>query len=186
MRPKRLVAGAALIAVLAVVVLPQVAGSRSPSPQHPVEAAAFQAVQVDSSTGGSEAVYQLDPAARSANSLVEDATFSEPGRSADAPAGKVALPAVSASARSGIKPPRYSMYGLASWYDNGTTALRLPYGTLVRICGAGGCVERRVTDYGPAAYFRPVRVADLMPSDFRAICGCGWYAGLTSVRVDVY
>ncbi|MGZ6340349.1 MAG: hypothetical protein ACXWMX_00715 [Candidatus Limnocylindrales bacterium] len=186
MRPKRLVAGAALIAAFAMVALPQVAGSRTPSPQRPVEAAAFQAVQLDPSTGGSETIYQLDPAARSANSLIEDATFSEPGRSSDAPAAKPALPNASAIVRTAIKPPSYSLYGLASWYDNGTTAVRLPRGTMVRICGAGGCVERRVTDYGPAAYFRPVRVADLMPGDFRAICGCGWFAGLTSVRVDVY
>lgn len=186
MRPKRLVASAALIAVLAVVALPQVVGSRTPSQDRPVEAAAFQAVQSKALAGGSVAVYRLDDAARSANALAQDATLVEPSRTAGAAPGRPAALQGVAAIRSAIKPPRYSLTGLASWYDNGTTAMRLPYGTTVRICGAGGCVIRQVTDWGPSAAFRPVRIVDLMPSDFRAVCGCSWWSGLTTVRVDVY
>ena len=47
------------------------------------------------------------------------------------------------------KPPRYTLTGFATFYDNGTTAMRLPRGTLVVICGGGGCIERVVNDYGP-------------------------------------
>ena len=36
--------------------------------------------------------------------------------------------------------------------------MRLPRGTVVIICGNGGCVERVVNDYGP---IKPSRVVDL-------------------------
>ena len=81
------------------------------------------------------------------------------------------------------KPPRYKLSGLASFYDAGFTAMRLPKGTVVRICGAGGCILRTVTDYGPQS---PGRVIDLYRPDFFAICGCASYSGLTRVTVSVY
>ena len=50
-----------------------------------------------------------------------------------------------------VRLPRRKLSGEATFYDNGTTAMRLPGGTLVRICGPGGCIVRTVTDYGPQA-----------------------------------
>ncbi len=47
--------------------------------------------------------------------------------------------------------------------------MRLPRGTVVIICGGGGCIERTVTDYGPQD---PARVVDLYKPDFFRICGC--------------
>ena len=77
------------------------------------------------------------------------------------------------------------LHGLASWYDNGTTAMRLPRGTHIRICGERGCVNRVVTDWGPASWLSD-RVVDLMPRDFVAVTGLGLGAGLADVTVYVY
>ena len=68
----------------------------------------------------------------------------------------------------------------------GTTAMRLPRGTIIRICGDGGCILRTVTDYGPSAAIRPVRIIDLDRADFFAICGCPSWSGTTTVTVSVY
>ena len=87
------------------------------------------------------------------------------------------------AAASARKPPRYSITGEATFYDHGTTAMRLPRGTVVVICGDGGCVERVVTDYGPQA---PERIVDLYRPDFFAICGCPSWSGVTKVTVHVY
>jgi len=81
------------------------------------------------------------------------------------------------------KPGRYTLRGIATFYDNGTTAMRLPMGTVVRICGAGGCILRTVTDYGPQ---KPERIVDLYRPDFFAVCGCASWSGTTEVTVTVY
>ena len=81
------------------------------------------------------------------------------------------------------KPPRYTLSGYATFYDNGTTAMRLPRGTVVVICGNGGCLERVVNDYGPQ---KEIRIVDLYRPDFFRICGCGWWSGTTWVTVRVY
>lgn len=75
--------------------------------------------------------------------------------------------------------------GLASWYDNGTTAMRLPYGTHIRICGAKTCVSRIVRDWGPARYLSN-RVVDMTPADFVRVTGRSLGAGLAPVRVYIY
>ena len=61
--------------------------------------------------------------------------------------------------------------------------MRLPRGTVVKICGKGGCIVRVVNDYGPQ---KKSRVVDLYRPDFFAICGCPSYAGTTQVTVYVY
>ncbi|HEV7604067.1 MAG TPA: hypothetical protein VGO15_03815, partial [Candidatus Limnocylindrales bacterium] len=81
------------------------------------------------------------------------------------------------------KAARYTLTGFATFYDNGTTAMRLPRGTLVVICGGGGCIERVVNDYGP---IKKTRVVDLYRPDFFDICGCPWFSGTTTVTVYVY
>ena len=62
--------------------------------------------------------------------------------------------------------------------------MRLPRGTIIRICGDGGCIERTVTDYGP----RPAqsRIVDMYRPDFFKICGCASVSGTTKVTVSVY
>jgi hypothetical protein len=79
--------------------------------------------------------------------------------------------------------PKYTLSGGATFYDNGTTAMRLPRGTVVKICGNGGCIVRVVNDYGPQ---KKSRVVDLYRSDFFEVCGCPSYAGTTQVTVYIY
>ncbi len=81
------------------------------------------------------------------------------------------------------KPARSTVTGTATFYDAGTTAMRLPAGTVIRVCGAGGCLERTVEDYGP---FGSGRVIDLYRPDFFAICGCPSTSGTAKVTVYVY
>jgi len=62
--------------------------------------------------------------------------------------------------------------------------MRLPRGTTVIICGAGGCIERVVDDYGPIAGTN--RIVDLYRPDFFRVCGCPSWSGVTNVTVSVY
>ena len=183
-RPRKLVAVAVLTAAIALVALPGLAGSRSPRPDQPLDAAAFQTISANAITGGSAPdVDPLDSAYRSDGFLTADSTFIEPGEDQATPHGptRVATPAINAG--SVMKPPRYTLSGYATFYDNGTTAMRLPRGTVVVICGGGGCIQRTVTDYGP---IRTDRVVDLYRPDFFDICGCPSFAGTTWVTVKVY
>ena len=83
------------------------------------------------------------------------------------------------------KPPRFSLTGWASFYDYGTTAMRdVPRGTTIVICGAAGCIQRVVSDYGPSK--AGGRLIDMYRPDFFQICGCGWWSGTTWVSVKVY
>jgi hypothetical protein len=182
-----LVASAALTAGLALVALPSLVGSRTPGRMPVLEAAAFQpviAIADDARTA--TGLVTLDAAHRSAGYLAADQALSEPGADRAAPAARPSVALPKAAAESIAKAPRASMSGYASFYDNGTTALRLPRGTRVLICGAGGCIQRIVSDYGPNKRVHPDRVADLYRPDFFRICGCPWYAGTTWVTVKVY
>jgi hypothetical protein len=184
-RPSRLVVGPALIAALALAALPGLTGSRVPSPLEPLPASAFQPLSVPANNARSTLqIDPLDAALEAAGSLSEHDAFIEPG---DAPqTGPTARASVdqpdprSAFAR---KPPRYTLTGVATFYDNGTTAMRLPRGTVVIVCGDSGCVERVVNDYGP---IRQSRIVDLYRADFFDICGCPWWSGTTTVTVSVY
>jgi hypothetical protein len=186
-RPSRLVAGAALTAALALVAMPGLAGSWSPARAPQLPAAAFHSVSITANTARSGSrIGALDAADRSAGHLAADATFLEPGTERPAPAGRPDVRLPSAPVASEARPPRSSMSGYASFYDHGTTAVRLPRGTLVVICGGGGCIERVVTDYGPSKSVHPDRVADLYRADFFRICGCPSFSGTTWVTVNVY
>lgn len=124
----------------------------------------------------------LDADGRADGFVDEDGAFIEPGESWVAPP----RPVVSQPAgRSGWawKEPRYTLSGYATFYDHGTTAMRLPRGTRVVICGAAGCLERVVNDYGPQ---KEIRIVDMYRPDFFQICGCGWWSGTTWVTVKVY
>jgi len=185
MRPSRTVASAALTAALALGALPGLAGSHQPGPNRPVDAAAFRQVILASSFDRSgTSIATLDAALRSDGNLAPGARFSEganrhvtfPSRS------KAAGPAVSPSWS--WKPPKSTVAGEASWYSYGTTAMRLPRGTVVVICGDGGCIERVINDYGPAA--STGRVIDLYKPDFAQVCGCSASQGVTEVSVKIY
>lgn len=184
----KFVAIAALSAAVALVAAPGVVGSRTPSPVRAIEAAAFQSLQSDASDATTSVAVSADPALRSANALDASARFAEP------PSGVLAIPLVRAAIRSQpvpafratIKPPKYTLTGVASFYDNGTTAMRLPPGTVIRVCGAGGCLDRVVNDWGPSAAFKPARIIDMYRPDFFAVCGCRSSAGLTQVTVSIY
>jgi len=183
-RPRKLVAIAVLTAAVALVALPGLPGSRSPRPEQPLDAAAFQNVRDTAITGGSAPdVDPLDLTYRSEGFLTSDSTFIEPGDAQTAPNARPKVTSPSVDAASVLKPPRYTLSGYATFYDNGTTAMRLPRGTIVVICGGGGCIQRVVTDYGPV---KESRIVDLYRPDFFRICGCPSWSGTSWVTVKVY
>jgi hypothetical protein len=182
--PSRTVAVAALTAALALAALPGLAGSREPGRDQPIAAAAFRDVILAATRDRAiVAVAAPDSAYASAGRIEAGSGFQDaPGAEvppAEHPA--VAIPKVRPAWE--WKPPQYTLTGYATFYDNGTTAMRLPRGTIVVICGEAGCLERVVNDYGP---IKPTRVVDMYRPDFFKICGCGWWAGTTWATVWVY
>ncbi len=185
MRPSKTVAIAALTAAIALGSLPGLVGSREPSPDRPIDAAAFRNVILATTGNRSDpAIDGPDGAYAAAGRLEAGSTFTETRAGDAAPLAErptVAVP--TAPAAWNWKTPKYKLSGYATFYDNGTTAMRLPRGTVVVICGAAGCIDRTVTDYGP---IKPERIVDLYRPDFFRICGCGWWSGTTWVTVSVY
>ena len=185
MRPSRTVARAVLTAALALGALPGLAGSHDTSPDRPIDAAAFRQVILASTIDRTGApIASPDAAQISAGLLTGSDKFSEGAdASVDFPArANASLPKVSPAWA--WKPPKSTLTGYASWYTYGTTAMRLPRGTVVVICGAAGCLERVINDYGPVA--SGGRIIDMYKPDFFAICGCGWWSGTTTVTVRIY
>lgn len=191
MRPPRLVVGSVLTAALVLVVLPVTAGSRVPTPFEPVPAGAFQQINIPATAAGSadasDATYLSEGALEPHSAIVEPPAGSVAAPEArpkadapNAPAGSTRKGALSASLPGKAK---YTLSGGATFYDNGTTAMRLPRGTVVKICGKGGCIVRVVNDYGPQ---KKTRVVDLYRPDFFRICGCPSWSGTTQVTVYVY
>jgi hypothetical protein len=184
-RPRNLVAGTALTAALALVALPGLVDSRTPSHDWPIDAAAFQQFTNASDGGSSVTIGPLDDSLRSAGSLTTDSRLIELGSGAQIPVSKPRFTLAPVSANYDIKPPRYKLTGFATFYDNGTTAMRLPRGTIIRICGpTGRCIDRVVNDYGPTA--GTSRIVDLYRPDFFAICACPSWSGTMHVTVGVY
>ena len=185
MRPRWLVVGSVLSAALALVALPGLAGSRVPSAVEPVPAGAFQPYSVPASVTRSPlTIAGLDLAPRSVGRVVPTDVFIEPGADTRAgPTDRMAVDQPDGSAGSERKPEKYTLLGQATFYDNGTTAMRLPRGTIVIVCGKGGCLERVVNDYGPQ---KPERIIDLYRPDFFKICGCPSWSGVIDVTVYVY
>jgi hypothetical protein len=54
-------------------------------------------------------------------------------------------------------------------HGGGYLAMRLDHGTVVRICGNGGCKEMVVTDYGPVEATGDI--ADIALVRFASVCG---------------
>jgi hypothetical protein len=184
MRRRSVVAAAALIAAFALVGLPVPAGSRQPAAIGDVAPAAFTSVIVPADAPALGARGVSDDAAVTVALAAPEAPFVEAGAAPVAPATRPAIAQPASRAGTAWKEPEQVLTGWASFYDNGTTAMRLPRGTLVRICGDGGCIVRRVTDYGPVA--KNGRIADLDRDDFFRICGCASWSGTTKVTVSVY
>ena len=174
-----------LTAALALVALPGLAGSRVPRPIEPIPAGAFQTFLVPANGSRSTvSIEPLDAAHAAANALAADTSFIESGTAPKSgPTGRAKFNQPEPTGTEVRKPPRYTLRGEATFYDNGTTAMRIPRGTIVVICGGGGCVERVVSDYGPV---KPSRVVDLYRPDFFDVCGCPSWSGTTSVTVSVY
>jgi len=187
MRPSRTVARAALTALLALGALPGLVGSHEPSQDRPLDAALFGQLNVATARDRQGIGLILpDLGGRSAGALGLQDPFAELDTSEPLPPDDRAKPKLKAvTAAWHWKPPLYTLSGIASFYDYGTTAMRdVPRGTTIVICGAAGCIERIVNDYGPAK--STGRLIDMYRPDFFAICGCGWWSGTTSVTVRVY
>jgi hypothetical protein len=186
-----------LTAALALVALPGLVGSRAPSPIEPIPASAFQQLTIPANDSRSTfSIGALDAAHLSAATIDANTQILErgatPERDAMAREGAVQPTAAASSSRKAPPGARTAalhgsptkiLSGGATFYDNGTTAMRLPRGTVVKICGPGGCIVRVVNDYGPQ---KKSRVVDLYRPDFFRICGCPSYAGTTHVTVYVY
>lgn len=168
-----------------MVALPGFVGSQSPSSATAVDPAAFQPLSIPANAVERPiAVGPLDPSFASAGRLDASTTLVEPDAEPERVVGRPSVRPPAARGGSAQKPPRYTLTGVATFYHHGTTAMRLPRGTTVIICGAGGCIERIITDYGPVA--GTDRIADLYTPDFFAICGCPSWSGETTVTVSVY
>jgi hypothetical protein len=183
MRRESVVATTALIAALALAGLPGPAGSRSPSNATVLQPAAFTSMVVPANVPAQSASGPLDVAQRSAGFLGDSGMLTEPGAAPAVPTKRPKVDQPSSKSGEAWKQPKYTISGYATFYDNGTTAMRLPRGTVVRICGGGGCIERTVTDYGPV---KKIRVVDLYRPDFFQICGCSSWSGTTWVTVSIY
>ena len=185
MRLRTMVVGCALTATLALVALPGLAGSRAPHPIEPLPVGALQPLHVIAGPVRSAgAIDGLDAAQDSDGAVTADDAFIEPGKPPKpALAHRARVDQPDGSAGSVRKPAKYTLTGTATFYNEGLTAMRLPRGTTVIVCGGGGCVERVITDYGPQS---PSRIIDLDKHDFFDICGCASWSGTTQVTVYVY
>ena len=183
MRRKSVVAIAALIAAFALAGLPAPAASTGSSTAKELAPAALTSLTIPASALAESAQALSDAEQRSAGYLGGDTPLVEPGTKPSVPVSRPKVNQPQAASGKDWKKPKYTISGYATFYDNGTTAMRLPRGTVIRICGSGGCIERTVTDYGPQ---KKIRIVDMYRPDFFKICGCGWFAGSTWVTVSVY
>ena len=179
-----MVVGPVLTAALALVALPGLVGSRTSDAVEPVPVGAFQPLSVPASEARSPlAIAGLDAGYVSAGSVHAGTTFVEPDRQPPRRTPtRATVDQPESDYTSARKPPKDTLRGQATFYDHGTTAMRLPYGTTVIICGDGGCITRVVRDYGPT---RKDRIVDLYREDFFKICGCPSWSGVTKVTVHV-
>src|SRR3974390_2227682 len=183
MRRRAVVVAAALIAAAALIGLPAPASSTAPSPAGAQQAATFLQVAIPTGVPASSPAATLDAALRSDGYLGAATQLVERGSAPSGPPKRPSVTQPSVSAGMDWKPPLYKLTGTATFYDNGTTAMRLPMGTVVRICGAAGCILPTVDDYGPQS---TSRLIDMYRPDFFAICGCASWSGTTTVTVSVY
>ncbi len=178
MRLPRVVARLALIVGLALIALPGAAGSRTPSPDLPLDPTLFRTVESQSLRGSVVTTQTLDPANRSDGSVDARSTMVEPPAVRSRPLAVLSLlphgsvSRASANARTSLSTgggPGWHHDGSVSWYGPGfyghrtacgkalTTSLigvanrTLPCGTLVtfRNPANGRTVTLPVVDRGP-------------------------------------
>jgi hypothetical protein len=183
MRRRTVVAAAALIAAVALAGLPEPAGSTVPSTSPALDPVAFSTVTIPADALAQSASGASDPVLEQAGRPVSDAGFVQLGAAPDGPTARPRVDQPASSSGTAWRAPKFTVSGYASFYDNGTTAMRLPRGTVVRICGAGGCIQRTVTDYGPT---KKIRIVDMYRPDFFKVCGCASWSGTAKVTVSVY
>ena len=185
MRPSWTVARAALTAALVIGALPGLVGSSEPGRTRDIDAAAFDLINLATTRDRQAAGRVLpDTTGRSEDALEQAEVIEEPSVLSGGAKERADPSVPDAVAGSAWREPRYVMTGFASFYDHGTTAMRLPSGTVVVICGHGGCIERVVNDYGPTK--AGGRIVDMYRPDFFKVCGCGWWSGTTEVTIRVY
>lgn len=165
MRTRLIVAFAALMAVSALVAVPEPAGSRSPSPDRSLDPAQLSAVTLGLSAAPPATTMIDDQAQGSTGAVEPGSAFVEPGANAAAagrPSVKVPAPAKGAIAKNYWRfDPNISWYG-PGFYGNGTacgqTLTRelvgvahrtLPCGTIVTFRYNGKVVSAPVIDRGP-------------------------------------
>ena len=168
MRLPRVVARAALIAALASIVVPAVAGSRIPGALQALDPSAFELVDLGQAKT-TMTTPLLDPANRSAGSLEIDGVLREPQSNA-APIG-AARPVVDLPDPKAIVQVTWHLDNNISWYgpgfwgrggacgmfgpdgltpdDVGVAHRTLPCGTKVTLRYNGVTVTTRVVDRGP-------------------------------------
>jgi hypothetical protein len=166
-RLPRVVARAALIAALASIVVPAVAGSRIPSAPQALDPTAFNAVDL-ARTQTSMTTLALDPAFRSAGSLASNEVLREPQSSTPSFAPRPDVKTASAKA---IVVETWKLDNNISWYgpgfygnggacgmfgangldnqDIGVAHRTLPCGTKVTFRYNGRTVVTTVKDRGP-------------------------------------
>lgn len=167
-RHPKVVAGAALIAVLAAVAVPGSAGSRAPSPIETPAPDLFTTVEVAAVRGPVMTTEPLDPEARSAGSLAQTSTMVEPAPVIRRPAARPKVGQPDARADVIVK-NTWRVDGNISWYGPGFYGNRtacgqrlttetlgvahktLPCGTRVAIRSGGRSVVVPVIDRGPYA-----------------------------------
>ena len=167
MRRHKVVAGVALIAILAMVAVPGPVGSRVPSPESTVDPGLFHRVEVAALAPGTVmTIPPQDPGARSAGSLDDGSTLiepdlrTEPDQAPVRPTQKVPT-AGSVSKNAWHHDPNISWYG-PGLYGNGTACGQtltktlvgvahrtLPCGTLVTFSYKGVTLTVPVIDRGP-------------------------------------
>src|SRR3954452_20276473 len=121
-----MIAGAALTAAFALGALPGIAGSAGPTPASVVDPSAFQSVQIPAFAAADLAAARLDATYASAGGIDGGTLFTEPGTAPVAPrAGRPRISLPASHSASTLKPPRYKLTGVATFYAHGTTAMRL-------------------------------------------------------------
>jgi len=163
MRPRRVVVGVALIAVLTLVVVPVVAGSLASGREQAVADEAFQPVVLAPDRGTSTAILLPDSTADSAAPLEIDGQLRDPQPAASAPARPVGVePAATVIVKGPwIYDPELSWYGPGFYGQRtacgqtltetliGVANRTLPCGTLVTFKWNGRQITVPVVDRGP-------------------------------------
>src|SRR4051794_37473076 len=125
MRRRSVVAIAALIAAFAMVGLPAPAGSTSPSIPVAPAPAAFSDVTIPADTLAPGAQGTFGEAPGGGGRVATSTALREPGVAPSVPSSRPGVPLPATLSQEAWKAPSQVLTGLATFYDNGTTAMRL-------------------------------------------------------------